>query len=89
MENQPENQSRHSHFKDKDAIGHVVEAQAQGIISSTEIHGAEPSGITSAAADALRDCAITLILAWELMHFASIDLKYRLYLHQQRQRFFC
>ncbi len=79
-ETEPEIKSRHSHFKDKDAIGHVVEAQAQGIISSTEIHGAEPSGITSAAADALRDCAITLILAWELMHFSAIDQKYRLYL---------
>ncbi len=81
MENlKPEQKSNHSHFKDKDAIGHVVEAQAQGIISSTEIHGAEPSGKISAAADALRDCAVILLLAWELMNFASMDQNYRLYL---------
>ena len=73
-----EKKPHHTHFKDKDAIGHVVEAQAQGIISSTEIHGAEPSGITSAAADALRDCAVTLLLAWELMHFSSVDQTVRL-----------
>ncbi len=59
-----------NHFKGKDAIDHVIEAQAQGIISSTEIHGAEPSGITSAAADALRDCAVVLLLTWELLNIS-------------------
>lgn len=76
----PEHKIIHAHFKEKDAIGHVVEAQAQGIISSTEIHGAEPSGKISAAADALRDCAVVLLLAWELLNYSHIDQTTRLYL---------
>lgn len=56
-----------SHFKDKDAIGHVVEAQAQGIIASTEIHGLETPGYISAAADAAREAALLLALLWGIL----------------------
>lgn len=48
------------HFKGKDAIGHVVEAQAQGIISTAETHSNEMPGHISAAADSARDTAIAL-----------------------------
>lgn len=56
-----------AHFKGKDAIGHVVEAQAQGIIASKEIHGTEVPGHLSAGADAARDTAIALLLMWILL----------------------
>lgn len=49
-----------SHFKGKDAIGHVVEAQTQGLIDAAEIHGTEIPGHLSAAADAAKDTALAL-----------------------------
>lgn len=58
------------HFKDKDAIGHVVEAQAAGIISAAEIHGTETPGFISAAADAARDTAVIFLI---LLPFASFN----------------
>lgn len=56
-----------SHFKGKEAIEHVAEAQAQGIISSTEIHGTEIPGHISAATDAARETAVVLALVWVLL----------------------
>ena len=52
-----------SHFKGKDAIEHVAEAQAQGKIAATEIHGLETPGYISAAADAARETGIILLFA--------------------------
>lgn len=54
----------HNHFNGKDAIDHVVEAQAQGIISASEVHGLEPPGHISAACDAARETAILLTMIW-------------------------
>lgn len=51
-----------SHFKDKDAISHIIEARANGFQISTEIHGVEPSGYLIAAGDAARETAIILPL---------------------------
>jgi vacuolar iron transporter family protein len=56
-----------SHFKGKDAIAHVVEAQAQGIISSSEVHGTEVPGHISALADAARESAVVLLLLWTVL----------------------
>lgn len=61
-----------SHFKGKDAISHVAEAQAKGLISSAEIHGTETPGRLSAAADAARDSAIVLLLFWGI--FTTFNL---------------
>lgn len=59
-----------AHFKGKDAIGHVAEAQAQGIISAAEIHGTEIPGHLSAGADAARETALILASLWILLtHF--------------------
>lgn len=61
-----------SHFKGKEAINHVAEAQAQGTISSAEIHGTEIPGPLSAGADAARDTAfLLLILALLLARFTT------------------
>jgi vacuolar iron transporter family protein len=60
------------HFKGKDALGHVVEAQAQGLISASEVHGTEIPGYLSAAADAARETAIILGSVWLLLF--SLDI---------------
>lgn len=59
---QPQPVNSPTHFKGKDAINHVAEAQAKGIISAAEIHGTEIPGTLSAAADAARDTAFLLLL---------------------------
>lgn len=50
------------HFKGKDALSHVTEAQVQGIIARAEIHGAEIPGSLFSATDATRDTIIILTL---------------------------
>ncbi|CCB85552.1 MULTISPECIES: VIT1/CCC1 transporter family protein [Parachlamydia] len=57
----PDNKSP-SHFKGKDAIDHVVEAQAEGLMASAEIHGVEMPGHLSAGTDAAREMALGLLL---------------------------
>ncbi|MGA8164756.1 MAG: VIT1/CCC1 transporter family protein [Waddliaceae bacterium] len=52
------------HFKGKEAIGHVAEAQARGILSSAEMHGTEMSGHLSSGADAARETAVVLLMIW-------------------------
>lgn len=61
-----ENNTQPSHFKGKDAIEHVAEAQARGIIDSAEIHGTETSGKVAAATDAARDSALVLALVAQI-----------------------
>jgi vacuolar iron transporter family protein len=56
-----------AHFKGKEAIDHVAEAQAQGLVDSTEIHGTEIPGHLSAAADAARDTAAALGAFWLIL----------------------
>jgi len=56
--------TKHAHFKDKEAIDHVVEAQVQGIFDSTETHGTEIPGHLSAASDAAKETSIILVLVW-------------------------
>jgi vacuolar iron transporter family protein len=54
------------HFKGKDALHHVIEAQANGIVSASEVHGTEIPGHLSAACDAARETALLLPLLWLL-----------------------
>lgn len=62
MTHQSKTPSTPSHFKGKDALGHVIEAQATGMISAAEVHGTEIPGYLSAGCDAARDTAIVLAL---------------------------
>lgn len=64
----------YAHFKGKDAIGHVVEAQAQGIIAAAEIHGTEIPGHISAGADAARETAIVLLLLGLVLEILDLPL---------------
>lgn len=62
----------YSHFKDKGALQHIVEAQARGIIASSEAHGAETPGHVSAAADAARETALLLVTLWAILSHLGI-----------------
>lgn len=53
-----------SHFKDKDALGHIVEKQLEGILTQSEPHSSETPGHIAAGADALRETALFLLLFW-------------------------
>lgn len=63
-----------SHFKGKDALGHVIDAQAQGIISAAEVHGVETPGFLSAGADAARETGLVLLLMWLMLAPIKNDL---------------
>lgn len=56
-----------AHFKGKNALHHVIEAQAAGIVSASEIHGTEIPGHLSAAGDAARETALLLAIVWVLL----------------------
>jgi hypothetical protein len=56
-----------AHFKDKEAIAHVAEKQAEGFIAAAEIHGTEIPGHIHAGADAARDTAMALALVWIIL----------------------
>lgn len=63
----PETDPSFTHFNGKDAISHVVEAQAEGMMDSTEIHGTETAGYLSAAMDSARDVAVVLLMTWFIL----------------------
>lgn len=63
------------HFKGKDAIGHVAEAQARGIADAAEIHGAEIPGPLSAACDAAKETALALLFLWTILLPFSFSIK--------------
>lgn len=58
-----------SHFKGKSALEHVIEAQAQGVISSAEVHGHEIPGHIYSAADSAREVALILLLISTILTF--------------------
>lgn len=64
----------HNHFKGQEAIAHVADAHVKGILTSTEMHGSEPSGKISAAADAMRECSIVLLFMWFLLHGLQLPI---------------
>jgi len=57
------------HFKGKEAIQHIVEVQANGVVSSSEIHGAETPGFLFALTDAARETTAALVLLFVLCNF--------------------
>lgn len=63
------------HFQGKDALEHVAEAQARGIISATEIHGTELPGHLSASADSARETAVVILLLWAIFHHLALPVK--------------
>lgn len=61
-----------NHFKGKNAIAHVAEKQAEGMISSAEIHGTEIPGHIGAFADSMRDTTVALLLISLLIPLNSV-----------------
>jgi vacuolar iron transporter family protein len=55
-----------NHFKGKKALQHVIEARMRGLNATSEIHGTELPGHYSAAADAAKETAITLLILWTI-----------------------
>ncbi|MCC5831614.1 MAG: VIT1/CCC1 transporter family protein [Chlamydiales bacterium] len=51
------------HFENKDALSHVREKRAEGMLSLSEAHGTEMPGHLAAGADAARETAMILLLA--------------------------
>lgn len=62
--------SSQPHFEGQSPLEHVTARQAEGIVSSAEIHGAEVPGHISAGADAARETAVVLLMIWTLFHNA-------------------
>ena len=61
------------HFKGKAALEHIVEVQAEGKLTSAEIHGAETPGYFFAACDALRETVVAILLiSLILSHFEFV-----------------
>lgn len=56
-----------SHFNGKEAIQHVIENSAKGIIASSEIHGTEIPGTLSSASDAAKEAALTFLFLWSIL----------------------
>jgi len=52
------------HFQGKEAIEHVAEAKARGILSTAELHGMEMPGHLFAGTDAARETAVILLILW-------------------------
>ncbi len=51
-----------THFNGQDAVTHVANAQAEGLISAAEIHGTEIPGPITAGADAARDTSFLMLI---------------------------
>lgn len=62
-----------THFKGKGPLAHVIEAQKEGLLDKSEIHGAEPSGAKSSFADSLRETALFLGFIWEILLFFNVQ----------------
>lgn len=66
-----------AHFNGKEALGHVAQVQATGIMATAEIHGSELPGHLYALFDSIKQTAIVLLLAailFEQLHQGSILL---------------
>lgn len=63
-----------AHFDGKEALQHVTENYAKGVIAASEIHGTEIPGAISAGADAAKEWALIFLLLWTLFHFLNISL---------------
>lgn len=61
------------HFNGKDALHHVIEAQAQGIVLASEVHGTEIPGHLSAGCDAARETGVLLPALWLLLSYQNLS----------------
>lgn len=64
-----------SHFGNKEALEHVIEKRAEGVMAFSEAHGTEIPGHLSAAADTARETTLALLLIW--MGISLFELPFR------------
>jgi vacuolar iron transporter family protein len=62
------------HFENQNALTHVLERRAEGMLSISEAHGTESPGYLSAASDAAKETAIVLLLLWLFLTLFKIPL---------------
>lgn len=67
------------HFDEKDALRHVVEKHAEGVLAFGESHGTEIPSAISAAADATRETTLVLTLFGIVLSF-SLNLSLSFFL---------
>ncbi|MCB1149195.1 MAG: VIT1/CCC1 transporter family protein [Chlamydiia bacterium] len=68
-----ENDPKPTHFQGKDAVEHVIEAQARGIVAKAEAHGEEIPGSVASFADTARETATLLTLLWAILYPLEIE----------------
>lgn len=61
------------HFKGKDPLQHMVEVQAEGKLTSAEVHGAETPGFLFAATDAARETGVSLLLICLILSYFEFE----------------
>lgn len=65
-----------NHFKGKKPLQHIIDARLRGITATAEVHGIELPGHYSAAADAAKETAISLLILWTI----AIEVGFKAYL---------
>lgn len=65
------------HFHGKDALSHVAEKQAQGILSSHEIHGLELSGSEHAFYDTARNMLVLYGILYAILIHIDLDFEWK------------
>ncbi|MGD2169491.1 MAG: VIT1/CCC1 transporter family protein [Chlamydiota bacterium] len=65
----------HKHFKNKDALGHVLEARIKGKLASSETHGIEVSGYIGALLYSAQSTAAIYLLLWISMQSMLIPTR--------------
>ncbi len=70
----------YSHFDNKEPLRHVTEKQAEGILTSAEVHGTEMPGRLSAGADAARETAVVILLLWTLLYKLNLPASHAFFL---------
>ena len=63
------------HFKGKDAIHHIAEVQAEGVLESSEIHGAETPGVLFSLTDAARETAVVFSVILLILSYFELSFE--------------
>jgi len=66
--------SKKDHFRGQTAQQHIVEVQANGVVTSAEVHGAETPGSLFAGIDAMREACLLFALLLLLMPALTLPL---------------
>ena len=71
----------HKHFGQKTVIEHLKIARQKGSKATSELHGTEPSGFISAAADSAKETVILFLLIWIFCFWYVMPKEVKLWQH--------